>query len=323
LGGFLLDVNLKNILVPYDGTDDSENAILEGAKLALFFKSKILILFVIEEKYFSNPYTNLKNSLSYEQKKEELTNMIESNISEMIKRKLHGLGENGLDAKYIMETGQPTEIILNLVKNKKADMIVMGRKGLHRLGRIKAIGSVSRNIAENANVPIMMVSDSIKNNYNRVLVPYDIQNPDSSNNALDIALSFKEKNSGCAITLLHVVPEPPIPHTISKILSTSIIKGKKTTLEDHFKIQYPEAKEKANKIIKDMINTRYKGAPMISVKILYGAIAEKVIEFAEQENIDLLVMGTNPLKGISKIASLGSVSRQVAESVGCPIILVK
>ncbi|MDQ4073234.1 MAG: universal stress protein [Thermoproteota archaeon] len=316
-------MNLQNILVPYDGTDDSENAILEGAKLALFFKSKIIILFVIEEKYFSNPYSDLKPDSSFEQKKEELINMIESNISEIIKRKLQELREKGLDAKYVMETGQPTEIILNLAKNKKADMIVMGRKGLRRLGRIKAIGSVSRSIAENADIPIMMVSDSLKNTYERVLVPYDIQNPNSSNNALDIALSFKDNNNGCTITVLHIVPEPPIPHTISKILSTSIIKGKKKSLEDHFKDRYPEAKERANKIIKEMINVRYKEEKKISIKISYGAIAERVIEFAEQENIDLLVMGTNPLKGISKIASLGSISRQVAESVSCPIILVK
>ena len=34
-------------------------------------------------------------------------------------------------------------------------------------------------------------------------------------------------------------------------------------------------------------------------------------------------MGLNPLKGISKIVALGSISRRLAESIDCPIMLVK
>lgn len=54
----------------------------------------------------------------------------------------------------------------------------MGKKGLRKLGKIKAIGSVSRNIAENSHIPVILVAKSDKNQYKKILVPYDykIQN---------------------------------------------------------------------------------------------------------------------------------------------------
>jgi nucleotide-binding universal stress UspA family protein len=61
----------------------------------------------------------------------------------------------------------------------------------------------------------------------------------------------------------------------------------------------------------------------IEIKTSYGNIADKLIEFVEKENINFVIMGLNPLKGISKIVALGSISRRLAESIDCPVMLVK
>jgi nucleotide-binding universal stress UspA family protein len=50
--------------------------------------------------------------------------------------------------------------------------------------------------------------------------------------------------------------------------------------------------------------------------------ADKIIEFASNNNVDIIVMGTYGLSGISKIKALGSVSRSVAERANCPVLLV-
>lgn len=91
------------ILVAYDGNDDAENAIIEGSKLDYFFNAKIVILFVIEEVFFSEEY--VKNKSAFEQIKRELVETIEDTVAIVIKKKLQYLKEKGLDANYIIEIG--------------------------------------------------------------------------------------------------------------------------------------------------------------------------------------------------------------------------
>ena len=39
----------------------------------------------------------------------------------------------------------------------------------------------------------------------------------------------------------------------------------------------------------------------VVIKTSYGNIADKLVEFTEKENIDFVIMGLNPLKGIQKL----------------------
>ena len=51
----------------------------------------------------------------------------------------------------------------------------------------------------------------------------------------------------------------------------------------------------------------YKGAGEIAISthVLLGDPADKIIEFAGSENIDLIIMGNVGLRGITKIKTLG------------------
>jgi nucleotide-binding universal stress UspA family protein len=60
----------------------------------------------------------------------------------------------------------------------------------------------------------------------------------------------------------------------------------------------------------------------IKTHVLLGDPADKIIEFANGENMDLIIMGNVGLRGISRIKALGSVSRRVSEMASCPILLV-
>ena len=46
---------------------------------------------------------------------------------------------------------------------------------------------------------------------------------------------------------------------------------------------------------------------------------EQILRFAKNNKIDMIVMGSQRLKGISKIKALGSVTRKVSESADCPV----
>ena len=57
--------------------------------------------------------------------------------------------------------------------------------------------------------------------------------------------------------------------------------------------------------------------------VLEGDIAGKLLKFAQENNIDLAIIGSKGLSGISKIKTLGSVSRKVSELAKCPTIIVR
>ena len=61
---------------------------------------------------------------------------------------------------------------------------------------------------------------------------------------------------------------------------------------------------------------------IIEIKLLVGNPSEKIIDFANQEKVDLIVIGNVGLSGISKVRALGSVSRSVSERASCPVLIV-
>jgi nucleotide-binding universal stress UspA family protein len=56
--------------------------------------------------------------------------------------------------------------------------------------------------------------------------------------------------------------------------------------------------------------------------LLVGYPPEKIIEFANNEKVDLIVIGSVGLSGLSKVKALGSVSRSVSERARCPVLIV-
>lgn len=65
----------------------------------------------------------------------------------------------------------------------------------------------------------------------------------------------------------------------------------------------------------------------IRTELLIGShssrtVAANIIKFASEEKVDIIIIGNVGLGGISKIKSLGSVSRNIAEISNCPVLIV-
>jgi nucleotide-binding universal stress UspA family protein len=57
--------------------------------------------------------------------------------------------------------------------------------------------------------------------------------------------------------------------------------------------------------------------------VIIGNPAQVIIDIANnKQKVDLIIMGSTGLKGISKVRVLGSVSRLVCENANCPVMLV-
>jgi nucleotide-binding universal stress UspA family protein len=61
----------------------------------------------------------------------------------------------------------------------------------------------------------------------------------------------------------------------------------------------------------------------VASQVVIGNPAQVIIDVANnKQKVDLIIMGSTGLKGISKVMVLGCVSRHVCENATCPVMLV-
>jgi len=165
--------------------------------------------------------------------------------------------------------------------------------------------------------------------YNRLLVPYDGSRPadHAMKHAFNIAkIGLLQAKTTREINLLYVVQEIHIPPSFDygmKLYPYSLQELTKTTPE-YLKEVYQDLKNKGMEMLKSKSSEYLKesGDTAIKTHVLLGDPANKIIEFANSENIDLIIIGNVGLRGISRIRALGSVSRRVSEMASCPVLLV-
>jgi len=59
----------------------------------------------------------------------------------------------------------------------------------------------------------------------------------------------------------------------------------------------------------------------LAAKVLVGDVAEQIIQYAEQEKVDLIVMGTHGYKGLERVL-FGSVAGKVVRAAPCPVMTI-
>lgn len=65
----------------------------------------------------------------------------------------------------------------------------------------------------------------------------------------------------------------------------------------------------------------FKAIPKVETRVMSGAPADKIVEVADQEGVDLIVMGTHGRKGLEH-AIFGSVCEKVIRKASCPVIAI-
>jgi len=87
-------------------------------------------------------------------------------------------------------------------------------------------------------------------------------------------------------------------------------------------IQFQEEMQvSAEKKMADFLEDNLPSGLTGSGKVVVGDVGEKIVAFAEQEKIDMIVMGTHGYKGLER-ALFGSVAEQVVKTASCPVLTV-
>lgn len=147
------------ILVPYDGSRFSKNALLRAIEVAHNIDSEIFLFTVINTGYISPPgmlkglvrTSSEKNSIKKWQLK------VKNETQKMLESAIKKCSSHGITASFFIVEGSTSNKILEFAKKKKITLIVMGSHGLSGLDKIKTLGSTSRRVCEEANCPVLIV----------------------------------------------------------------------------------------------------------------------------------------------------------------------
>jgi nucleotide-binding universal stress UspA family protein len=158
----------------------------------------------------------------------------------------------------------------------------------------------------------------------KLLVPID--GSKASENALEYAIRLQQNllpSSDKEIIILNVLPHFHVPLGFERSMK-SLKTGKDISLTDFIQEMNEAIKKEWMDKLSD-IKKKYE-IPDIKIKteIIGGSssIADNIISFADKENANIIVIGNIGLGGISKIKTLGSISRNVSEKANCPVLIV-
>jgi nucleotide-binding universal stress UspA family protein len=138
---------VQKIIVAYDGSTFAQKAIDKAVELAKKEETEIICVNVIEE-YCPIGLTEIDCTIVREMQTKE-SNAITANALEEFKKA-------GVNARVIIETGSPAEMIIEVAKREGADMIIAASHGKHGAKKF-AFGSATARLIEHSPVPVFVM----------------------------------------------------------------------------------------------------------------------------------------------------------------------
>jgi nucleotide-binding universal stress UspA family protein len=208
--------------------------------------------------------------------------------------------EDAITGRFKPKDFDVAEDILDEAEAGGFDTIVMGRRGL---GRAKALllGSVTNKVAQKARGCAVTIVSNLKQ-IQKILFPIDL---DADYQAIIPLVKDLAARHDASLLLLYVAP----PVTVFPSFYVNI---QMASFEAELQVA---ARERMTALVKDF----FPDFPKLTTRVELGYPADKILQTAEQEEIDLIVMGTHGRRGIER-AVFGSVAFKVVQSANCTIV---
>lgn len=136
----------KTILLGVDGSEHALKAAALAGDMARKMHADLWVVVCFDPipSYFGQP--NIQNAITARMEQAEA----------ILHPALEAVGETGGSVKTEMLEGAPAEAILKVAEARQVDLIVMGTRGLGRLGGL-VLGSQSQKVLANASCPVLLV----------------------------------------------------------------------------------------------------------------------------------------------------------------------
>lgn len=295
---------LKHILIPLDGSELAEQALPHARCLADAFQASLVLIRVIE----IGPYTGEQmNVIAAHYESQQVAQAY-------LDRTATSLGQAGYPVDYQVSSGSAAEAILACARDRAIDLIVMSTHGRSGIGRW-VFGGVADKVLRGADVPVFLIRSSADAwrpesraaAYERILVPLD------GSMLAEQALPHAEKVAramGGEIVLLRV---PTIPPFLAfgpdpGMLLPSLLN---------------EVYEEADAYLANVARRLHaRGLAVYKARMDPGPVAEAILDYARDADIDLIVMSTHGRGGVGRWV-YGSIADRVLRGAEVPVLLVR
>lgn len=145
---------MNTILVPTDFSEIATNAVNYAVRLALYTKSKLLLFHVYQVPMLVTevPFAITSEDIQLEEKSNEQLNLM---VEELQKKY-----ENKLDVDSVTLPGYTSSEIVDIAKDKKCDLIIMGTNGAG--GSTMLLGSNTTSVIKHTQCDVLVIPDKVK-----------------------------------------------------------------------------------------------------------------------------------------------------------------
>ena len=292
-----MNTSPRNILAATDYSETAERAVALAGILAVRFSADLHLLHVAVLAEDSNLDEGSRDQLDRLQA-----------ISEETRRELLEKSSENHDVSVtplLVRGIDPDEVIVETASNLGCDLIVMGTHGRRGLSHL-FLGSVAERVVRTSPSPVLTLrADAVveSGGITRILVPYDFS--DASAGAIRHAADWANALDG-EITLLHVVEPVVYPEFYSVDILPDNLMMRLTT----------RSEEALDEAAAELLDGRAS-----STLVEVGRAADTIVNLADPEQFDLVVMATRGLSGLEHIL-LGSVAESVLRRCRVPMLTV-
>jgi nucleotide-binding universal stress UspA family protein len=201
-----------------------------------------------------------------------------------------------------LEVGKPAEMILSVAEEVKADLVVLGARGLG-LTQELLLGSVSHRVLTHAPCSVLIVNKTLTS-LGRILLT--LQGPFDAEAAVRF-LSSKPFKAPGDVSVLSAEPYTqsiwPVGASAAESLRDELLKS---------------ARKFVDEVAARLALHGYRATGIVRKE----APATAILEHAKATRPDLILMGSRGLGGVSRFL-LGSVSHTVLNRVPCPMLVFR
>jgi nucleotide-binding universal stress UspA family protein len=211
-----------------------------------------------------------------------------------------GIPEEAITGRFKPKDFDVAEDILEEAAAGGFDTVVMGRRGLGR-ARALLLGSVTNKVAQEAKGFAVTIVSNLRQ-IQKILFPLDL---DADYQAITPLAHDLAARHDASLLLLYVAP----PVTLFPSFYVNI------HMENFEAEIQVTARDRLTTVVKDF----FPDFPKLTTRVELGYPADKILQIAEQEEIDLIIMGTRGRRGIER-AFFGSVAFKVLQAAPCTIV---
>jgi nucleotide-binding universal stress UspA family protein len=285
-------IQLRNILLATDFSHTAAGAQTFAAEIAQRFGANLIAVHAKTPENYALPATEIWPTLNAELEKEA------EELQVTLRRQCPGL-----QTEVVLAEGGVWPVVDAIAQERHADLIVVGTSGRSGVGRI-LLGSVAEEIIRQAKCPVLAVGPlaqfgaSREASFKRIVYATDFG--EGSRVAAVYAIAVAQEHQA-HLTLLHVI-EPPKAGDF---------------------VHPQELEEAALLSLRGLVPREADLWCEPRTVVRHGAPAEKILEVAEKEQADLIVLGLRAAKGVGRATHLTNVAHQVLSHATCPVLTVR